>query len=551
MLMGVVALACAAPASAQQTSRCDGGSPVVAGVTPAPDVGAQKHVELVSKRDGVAIDVAYFLPAGLQPGQRVPVIVNATPYHHAQDTLDLHACKGYFIDNFVPHGYAMAFVAVRGTGGSGGCMDLFGPGERDDLDQAVTWLATQPWSTGNVGMIGKSYEGATQWEVAAKGNPHLKTIVPIAGVPDVFTLMYEGGNIDFRGPLALNDLYYAPSVVTYADGRPVERTVEVTACLDYAIGNLAAAESSVTGLPDSFGYWDARRFRQEIERNYRGSIFLVQGFLDLNVPPDNQYPWIEWARRAGLPLKQMWGQWQHVRPDQSGRKDWDAIVLAWMDRWLKDDRSAKTGPAVEVQDSLGRWRSADRWPPQHADTKLYLGASGALSAAPDSGSATHVLAPDPVHVQPGTLSAVPTPIDASCPVPSCTAFTLAATTGELKFAGRPRLHLRVTPVADAGHVSAYLYAVDAGGAAERIGWGQADVRFPDADGRRKTAAPGEPMDLTLDFEPLESVVPAGSTMVLVVSEGAAYDRIPSIPTAPLTLETGGDASWLQITPVQP
>src|SRR4051794_18914276 len=105
VIMGGVALACAAPASGPQTSRRDGGNPVIPGVTPGPDVGDQKHVELVSERDGVAIDVAYFLPAGLKPREKVPVIVNATPYHHAQDTLDLRACKGYFIDNFVPHGY--------------------------------------------------------------------------------------------------------------------------------------------------------------------------------------------------------------------------------------------------------------------------------------------------------------------------------------------------------------------------------------------------------------------------------------------------------------
>jgi predicted acyl esterase len=109
----------------------------------------------------------------------------------------------------------------------------------------------------------------------------------------------------------------------------------------------------------------------------------------------------------------------------------------------------------------------------------------------------------------------------------------------------------VTPTADAGHDSAYLYAVDADGVAQRIGWGQADVRFPNGDGKRQSATPGEPMDLTLDFQPLESVVPAGSTLVLVVSQGAAYDRIPSFPTAPMTLETGGAASWLKITPVQP
>ena len=29
---------------------------------------------------------------------------------------------------------------------------------------AVEWLGTQNWSNGNVGLYGKSYEGATQWK---------------------------------------------------------------------------------------------------------------------------------------------------------------------------------------------------------------------------------------------------------------------------------------------------------------------------------------------------------------------------------------------------
>ena len=75
-------------------------------------------------------------------------------------------------------------------------------------------------------MIGKSYEGSTPWRSPRRGNPHLKTIVSMAGVPDVFELLFADGNIDFRGPLLLNDLYFLPSIVTYADGPRPERTVE-------------------------------------------------------------------------------------------------------------------------------------------------------------------------------------------------------------------------------------------------------------------------------------------------------------------------------------
>ena len=544
----------AAPASAQQVQKCDTGSGEAEKVkSPARyAIGPQEVVEIESRVDGVAIEIALFRPKGAE-GERFPVIVNGTPYHHPQRSLDVTKCKPEFVQ-YAAHGYVVAFVAIRGTGESGGCMNLFGPDERADLSQAVDWLAQQPWSTGAVGMIGKSYEGSTPWMVAARGNKHLKTIVSMAGVPDVFELLFKSGNIDFRGPLLLNDLYYAPSVVVYSEGRRPERTLDVAACPEYATGNAASVYSSLTGEMDPFGYWAERRYKRQVERRYRGSVLVTQGFEDLNVPADNQFPWVQWVRKRGLPLKLMLGQWGHVNPDEASgdaqRKDWPDILLRWFDRWLKGGE-VDTGPAVDVQDSEGKWRTASSWPPAEPPRRLWLGTDGTLRDEPDQGSASEPLLPDPVHMQPGTFS-VPSlaPLDASCPLPTCTAFALGPAAEPLRFAGRPVLDMTVTPVAPAGHVSAYLYA-DNGTEAQRIGWGQADLRFPDGQEHARTVEPGEPVRLRLSFQPLDSVVPKGSRLVLVVSQGAAYDRIPSVPTAPALLTVGGRASSLRLALVTP
>src|SRR5688572_30307503 len=168
-----------------------------------------EKVFLPSDVDGVDIEVGIWRPDS--PDLQTPVIVDAGPYY-GNNGPPMEAMSGHIgrlIANFVPLGYTVAAIAVRGTGGSGGCMDLMGPLEIADLDQAVTWLGTQPWSNGNVGMIGKSYDGSTPWQVAAAGNPHLKTIVPISGVPDLYELMYRNGTSEIRGPLVLNGLYYS------------------------------------------------------------------------------------------------------------------------------------------------------------------------------------------------------------------------------------------------------------------------------------------------------------------------------------------------------
>ena len=52
-------------------------------------------------------------------------------------------------------------VDLRGFGGSNGCLDWSGPGEQADVVNAVKWAASRPWSTGRVGMYGKSYDALT------------------------------------------------------------------------------------------------------------------------------------------------------------------------------------------------------------------------------------------------------------------------------------------------------------------------------------------------------------------------------------------------------
>lgn len=538
--------------AAQQVTPCDQGNKTYAKVSRAPryDFLPQEVVSVPSVRDGAAIQIGLVRPK-VPEGVRVPVIVDAGPYYHPMQTLDLRACQPRLTENFAPQGYAVALLAVRGTGDSGGCMDMMGPGERADLDQAITWLGTRPWSSGAVGMVGKSYDGSTPWEVASFGNPHLKTIVPASGVNDLFALLFGPGTPDWRGPLILNDVYYAQSAVFYLPGRSPQNTAGVIACPDYGIGNLASVYSAQTGELDPFGYWAARRYRAEIERNYRGSIFLIQGLQDWNVNPGVQFPWVTRLDRAGLRVKYLLGQWGHNNPDDAPaahrRLDYADQLLDWFDHWLKG-RNVDLGPAVQVEDSDGRWRTAPAWPPRREPTTLWLTAYGGLATAPDDRSGSAVLVPDPAHTQGGYTSIdPPEPLPASCPVPTCVRFATAAYPHGLRFAGLPRLRLTVTPSGPAGQLSAYLYAADDSGS-KRLGWGQVDLRFPTGQvGEPSSVEPGRPMTVDFTLQPLDAVIQPGQRLVLVLSEGTTYNRLPSIPNAPMSLHLGGRDGSLSIT----
>jgi predicted acyl esterase len=481
---------------------------------------------------------------------KVPVIVQASVYFHALQTMDMRACEPFLTENYIQHGYAVAFLAVRGTADSGGCMNLMGPEERGDIDQAITWLGRADWSNGSVGMVGLSYDGATQWEAASFRNPYLKTIVPISGVPDIYELLYGRGRIDWRGPAVLNDIYYAESAVFYAPGRSPQHTAEVLACPEYATGNAASLYSSTVGGVDPFGYWAERRYRKAIGKRYDGSVFLVQGLQDWNVNPGQQFPWVWKLDRNGLDVKYMLGQWGHAWPHSGGdRMDWADILKAWFDRYLKDDRSARFGPRVQVQDDTGKWRNASRWPDGRS-LRFFLNPEHALEQERSKETASETIATDPFHMQGGYTTSAPQE-NAACAPSTCTYFETRAFEEEFRIAGVPRVGLTLTPTGPSGQVSVYLYAASDAGM-DRLGWGQLDLRFAKSTTQPGTLTPNEEMKVTFDLQPLDAVVEKGERLYVVVSGGTGWNRIPTgPPSLPIQLAEGKGQSRLDLVHVRP
>ncbi len=120
-------------------------------------------------------------PSNLPASAKTPVILSIGPYfNHAGQTGPAGPVEGTSYDPVGPSsgpsdrfldfvegaklmekGYSFVMVDLRGFGGSTGCLDWGGPGEQSDVVSAVEWAAQQSWSTGKVGMYGKSYDGVT------------------------------------------------------------------------------------------------------------------------------------------------------------------------------------------------------------------------------------------------------------------------------------------------------------------------------------------------------------------------------------------------------
>jgi predicted acyl esterase len=510
---------------------------------------------LQSKIDGIDIEVGWWLPE-VPAGTKVPIIVMASPYYGNLGE-PMGRKSGYLnmlTNNFVQHGYAVAGISVRGTGDSGGCMDLMGNREIQDIDQALTWLGEQEWSSGSIGLIGLSYDGSTPWSAASTGNPFVKTIVPISGVPDVYGLMFKNGSAESRGPFLLNALYYAFAVRVWIPNpaqpevpiMAAQRLGEGVVCPESWVGIGAAAYSGVTGARDPQGWWAERNRKPAVAANYKGSIFSIQGMQDWNVDPSQVIPWVDELNQTGIPTYQFLGQWGHSFPDtntnsgseaagtrgKTQRWDWAEILLNWFDYWLKGQTTVALGPPVQIQDNQLNWRYEEHFPPRDANWTKYQLASGNRLTQADAGPEASVLLtpagyagepPEQLRQGPGFLAD----------------FSTQPVEQETRISGLPRLHVTVTPSAVSGHLAAWLYTVDEDDEWTNIGQAMMNLYFADGTETMRPLTPGQRILAKMEFQPLDAVVPAGHRIVVRVWENADQDRLPSVPPAPVTLHFGG------------
>ena len=132
----------------------------------------------------------------------------------------------YYDDYFVPRGYAVALMDLRGTRNTSGCQTY---GDRDEVFDAVDvvdWLVEQPWSNGKVGLTGGSYDGtiatgvAVEQPISGKHKDAVGAVIPIraidrwydyhflngvassghAATPDLFTTALAAGTNPNSGP---------------------------------------------------------------------------------------------------------------------------------------------------------------------------------------------------------------------------------------------------------------------------------------------------------------------------------------------------------------
>lgn len=486
--------------------------------------------ELLSlqSQDGVAIGIAVWRPDTTDP---VPVIVEAGPYFQDDMTAEFFDIE-YYVERFVPHGFAYARVAVRGTGGSGGCQEFMGPSEQRDLSDAVTALATQPWANGNVGMVGKSYDGSTPWMVAAQGNPHLKTIVPIAGITDPQQAVFPNGTTSSFHFTGMINYWRYMGIQHGSDTPGPEWLTPDRWCPGFLAASPEFAHAMATGEVGAIdpSYWEERDFGSRVLDNYDGSVFMIHGFDDTIVLPDQPFPLVNQLQGAGVPVKMWLGQWDHYYPDvtfddRSERWDFAETLLRWFQRWLYEDVHVATGPVVDVQDDTFAWRTEETWPPGDAKrVPLYLG-DGVLAWEPQPAGSAPTFSPLAI----GTTEPV-----------SYRTFTVELDR-PLHIAGHPWLDVTIEPLPPTSGLFVRLLKSDGDGGWTDMAQGGGSVKSL----AREEVGPGQPVPLRIQLFPTDDRIAAGQSLLL-----AMYANSLAPPTALNMVHWGGEENALRLPVIE-
>ncbi len=323
----------------------------------------QRHDNLLIPIDTETVAATRYEPVDVEGS--APVLLMQYPYRK-----DDHLTFGGYsptIEYLAKHGYNVVTADLIGTGASSGRKERPGkmPDEGIEGANIVEWLAERPWSTGRVGMFGKSYGGSTCLKTAAQQPDSLDAIIPMftsaGGYPERY-----GGIVDAWGRGGhwnpqMQALQGLPSSFRDDEGRWAEVWKE----------HIEELEEGEPWLFQSLDhehkdeYWEGQDV--DVER-IEAATFGVSGWRDIAPGPT-----LEYISKIDAPKRALLGPYRHTMPHR-GREvavDFRRQAVEWFDRFLKDvENDAESHATIEYwtehdgggKVNAGVWRGREKWP---------------------------------------------------------------------------------------------------------------------------------------------------------------------------------------------
>lgn len=168
--------------------------------------GVAASSRYVTMRDGVPIAIDIMRPGDAAPGERFPTVLIMARYWRSFALRGLAprnrapiGPRDPIADFLVARGYAVVIVDSRGSGASGGSTPYpLNDDELRDYAEVVDWVTGQPWSDGNVGATGISYEGVTAELLPAAHPGATRVVIPQQVELDNYTDVFFPGGIFFE-----------------------------------------------------------------------------------------------------------------------------------------------------------------------------------------------------------------------------------------------------------------------------------------------------------------------------------------------------------------
>ena len=365
---------------------------------------SERQYEIIEKRDvqipvrdGTILVGHIFRP---KSKEKFPVILGCHPYNNDLQVAPIwptcHDSLRGFIESgdpsfYVRRGYVHAIFNVRGTGKSQGEYQYLGPLETQDIYDVIEWLASQPWSNGNVGMFGVSYFAIIAQRVAGLNPPSLKAIFAPFAFADLYRdhhykggilshgfLKHWGAHLDNPRPFSwcrerMGEEAYRQAIDAALRDPDIIAIPHLREALENPERgwNIIVVDIILNSLDGE--YWDERNAHYEDSRvpAYLGACWANYGLHLAGA-------FRSWKFWKG-PKKMVIGPPIYLdRPLYQYHYE----SLRWFDHWLKGiENGIMDEPPIRLFISpTAEWKTATQWPlPETRWIPFYLHAGGLLS----------------------------------------------------------------------------------------------------------------------------------------------------------------------------
>ncbi|HTW29525.1 MAG TPA: CocE/NonD family hydrolase, partial [Acetobacteraceae bacterium] len=477
--------------------------------------------------DGTRLAARMWLPAEARD-TRVPAILEYIPYRKRDGTRGrdepMHAW-------FASQGYAVLRVDQRGSGESDGLLaDEYLPQEQDDAVAVIAWIAAQPWCSGAVGMMGKSWGGFNALQVAARRPPALRAIITVCSTDDRYA-----DDIHYMGGCLLNDNLWWGTIMLAYQARPPDPAIAGEAWR-------AMWRERLEAMPFFPALWLAHQRRDEYWR--QGSVcedwdaiqcpvLAVGGWVDaytnavprllagLRVPRLGIIgPWAHLYPQDGTPgpaigfLQEATRWWDHwLKGAATGIMD-EPVLRAWLQDWVPPDGTRTATP--------GRWVGERAWPsPRITPWRWHLHPGAALREAPGAGGSLAICSPLS-HGQAcgewmGTGCRGELPTDQRLDDGGALVFDTPPLDAARDVLGAPVLTLALSADAPVAQLCARLSDVAPDGRATRVSYGVLNLTHRDGHAAPAPLEPGVPVTVRLPLNDCGHRFAAGHRIRLAVA----------------------------------